>query len=108
MINSNKAQLVQTTVEQSIQPLLADIPAFKRFKGYYKLIECNSKIDEYGKTYWIIKLFDFSSTIQVYCFNMNEYIRRLHLNSKVHIEATIKQVNGFRYVRCAFLQSAKN
>lgn len=105
MITSNKAQLVQTTVEQSIQPLLANIAAFKRFKGCYELIECNKRIDGYGKAYWIIKLFDFSSTIQVYCFNMNEYVKSLRLNSKIHIEATVKQVNGSRYVRCAFLQA---
>lgn len=105
MTKYNNVQLVQTTVQQSIQPLLADIPGFKRFKGCYELIECNKRMDGYGKTYWIIKLFDFSSTIQVYCFNMNEYVKSLRLNSKIHIEATVKQVNGYRYVRCAFLQA---
>ena len=105
MTNSNKQQFLQTTVQQSIQPLLSDISAFKRFKGCYELIECNRRIDGLGNTYWIIKLIDFSSTIQVYCFNMNIYIKNLQPNSKVHIEATVKMKNGYRYVRCAFIQS---
>ncbi|WP_426357682.1 OB-fold nucleic acid binding domain-containing protein [Pseudocolwellia sp. HL-MZ19] len=105
MINLNKTKLIQTSVTESIQPLLADIPVFKRFKGCYQLIECNKRIDAYGKIYWIIKLFDFSSTVQVYCFNMNNYVKTLQPNSIVHIEATLKQVNGHRYVRCAFLEA---
>lgn len=105
MTKSNNKQLIQTTIQQSIQPLLADVPAFKRFKGCYELIECNKKIDGHGNTYWIIKLLDFSSTIQVYCFNMNSYLKNLQPNSKVHIEATIKKINGHRYIRCAFLQT---
>ncbi|RHW75009.1 HD domain-containing protein [Colwellia sp. RSH04] len=105
MTNSPYTQLMPATVEQSIQPLLTEVSSFKRFKGAYKLVGSTERIDKSGKAYWIIKLSDISTSINVYCFNMNEFVEQLTINSIVHIEATLKYVDGHQYVRCAFLQS---
>ena len=105
MTNSPYTQLTPATVEQSIQPLLAEVSSFKRFKGAYSLVGSTERIDKSGKAYWIIKLSDISTSINVYCFNMNEFVEQLACNAIVHIEATLKYVDGHQYVRCAFLQS---
>ena len=103
LIHSQKTSL-SNTIEQSIQPLLKNVANFKRFKGFYTLTASTQKIDKYGKPYWIIKLSDISTTINVYCFNMNDFVKRLAVNSIVHIEASLKYVDGYQYIRCAFLQ----
>jgi len=108
MTNLPQTNLIPETVEQSIQPLLAEVATFKRFKGTYSLVGSAERIDKSGKAYWIIKLSDISTSINVYCFNMNEFIGHLAVNSIVHIEATLKHVDGHQYVRCAFLQSLPN
>lgn len=108
MTNSPRTQLIPATVEHSIQPLLAEVASFKRFKGAYSLVGSTERIDKSGKAYWIIKLSDISTSINVYCFNMNQYVELLACNSVVHIEATLKYVDGHQYVRCAFLQSLPN
>lgn len=104
MTNLHNTQLITATVAQSIQPLLTEVASFKRFKGAYNLVGSTERIDKSGKAYWIIKLSDISTSINVYCFNMNEFIEQLTCNSVVHIEATLKTVDGHQYVRCAFLQ----
>jgi 3'-5' exoribonuclease len=104
MTNSNNTQLFEASVQQSIQPLLENISTFKRFKGCYTMVGCIEKTDKQGKQYWIMHLSDISTFINVYCFNMNDFIAQLQPNSIVHIEATLKYVNGQQYVRCAFLQ----
>ncbi len=108
MTNSHSMQLITSTVEQSIQPLLTEVASFKRFKGCYMFVGSTQRIDKSGKAYWIIKLSDISTSINVYCFNMNEFVEQLTYNSVVHIEATLKDVNGQQYVRCAFLQTLPN
>jgi len=105
MTNLHSAQIIPATVEHSIQPLLAEVASFNRFKGAYSLVGSTERIDKSGKIYWIIKLSDISTSINVYCFNMNEYVEQLTCNTIVHIEATLKYVDGHQYVRCAFLQS---
>ena len=102
LINSHKTSY--NTIEQTVQPLLKNVSNFKRFKGFYTLTASSQKIDKYGKPYWIIKLSDISKTINVYCFNMNDFVERLAVNSFVHIEACLKRVDGYQYIRCAFLQ----
>ena len=104
MTNSNNTQLVQATVQQSIQPLLENISSFKRFKGCYTMVGCIEKTDKLGKQYWVMQLSDISTFINVYCFNMNDFMVQLQANTVVHIEATLKYVDGQQYVRCAFLQ----
>ncbi len=104
MTNSNNPQLVQATVQQSIQPLLENISSFKRFKGCYTMVGCIEKNDKLGKQYWVMQLSDISTFINVYCFNMNDFMVQLQANTVVHIEATLKYVDGQQYVRCAFLQ----
>jgi len=108
MINSNNTQLVQTTVKQSIQPLLENISSFKRFKGCYIMVGCIEKKDRLGKQYWVMQLSDISTFINVYCFNMNDLMMQLKANTIVHIEATLKYVKGQQYVRCAFLQTVSD
>jgi len=104
-INSSNTQLIQTTVQQSIQPLLKNISSFKRFKGCYALVGCVEKTDKLGKTYWIIQLSDISTVLNIYCFNMNEFMMQLQVNTIVHIEATLKYIDVQQYVRCAFIQT---
>jgi len=108
MTNSNNTQLVQASVQQSIQPLLENISSFKRFKGCYTMIGCIEKTDKEGKQYWIMQLSDISTFINVYCFNMNDFMMQLKTNDIVHIEATLKYVKGQQYVRCAFLQTVSD
>lgn len=105
MTNLQSTRVNQATVEHSIQPLLTEVASFKRFKGAYSIVGSTERIDKSGKAYWIIKLSDISTSINVYCFNMNEYVEQLACNSFVYIEATLKYVDGHQYVRCAFLQS---
>jgi len=104
MTNLHNTQVVTASVEQSIQPLLSEIASFKRFKGCYTMVNCVERIDKFGKPYWIMKLSDITTSIDVYCFNMNEFMELMSRNSLVHIEATLKSVDGYQYVRCAFLQ----
>lgn len=108
MTNSNNTQLVQTNVQQSIQPLLENVSSFKRFKGCYTLVGCAEKIDKQGKQYWIMQLSDISTVLNIYCFNMNAFMEQLQANTIVHIEATIKYIDGQQYVRCAFLQTVSD
>ncbi len=102
--NQKSSTLTPYSIEQSIQPLLKNVAKFKRFKGFYSLTASTQKIDKLGKPYWIIKLSDISTTINVYCFNMNDFVEQLAINSLVHIEASLKQIDGYQYIRCAFLQ----
>jgi 3'-5' exoribonuclease len=108
MTNSNNTQLFQASVQQSIQPLLENVSSFKRFKGCYTLVGCAEKIDKQGKQYWIMQLSDISTVLNIYCFNMNSFMEQLQANSIVHIEATLKYVDGQQYVRCAFLQTVSD
>ncbi|TWX70427.1 HDIG domain-containing metalloprotein [Colwellia sp. C1TZA3] len=108
MTNSNNTQLVQATVKQSIQPLLENISSFKRFKGCYTMVSCIEKTDKLGKQYWVMQLSDISTFINVYCFNMNNFMRQLQANAIVHIEAALKYADGQQYVRCAFLQTVSD
>ena len=108
MTNSNNTQLVQTTVQQSIQPLLENVSSFKRFKGCYIMVGCVEKIDKLGKQYWIMQLSDISTVLNIYCFNMNAFMEQLQANTIVHIEATLKYVDEQQYVRCAFLQTVSD
>ena len=95
MTNSNNTQLFEASVQQSIQPLLENISTFKRFKGCYTMVGCIEKTDKQGKQYWIMHLSDISTFINVYCFNMNDFIAQLQPNSIVHIEATLKYDNVY-------------
>jgi len=65
-------------------------------------------MDKLGKQYWIMTLSDISTSIQVYCFNMNSFMVKLQPDTFVHIEAKLSQVSGYQYVRCAFLQLASS
>lgn len=107
-LNNSLNTSVLNTIEQSIQPLLKNVATFKRFKGFYTLTARSQRIDKYGKPYWIIKLSDISTTINVYCFNMNDFIEQLTINTLVQIEASLKQIDGYQYIRCAFLQKVDN
>ena len=85
MTNLQSTRVNQATVEHSIQPLLTEVASFKRFKGAYSIVGSTERIDKSGKAYWIIKLSDISTSINVHCFNMNEYVEQLACNSFVYI-----------------------
>jgi 3'-5' exoribonuclease len=108
MINLNKKMIVQSTITSSIQPLLENVSSFKRFKGCYTMVGSLERTDRCGKQYWIMQLSDISTVLNIYCFNMNDFMQHLHTNTLVHIEATLKYIKGQQYIRCAFLQKVSD
>ncbi|WP_438863293.1 HD domain-containing protein [Neptunicella sp.] len=89
---------------ESMQPLLVDVPEYKRFSGRYFLTGLVTKPDQAGNPVTVLTVSDATSDFRVFCTSPVLLDCNLQPNTMVHVEAALYQNMGAAYFRCKDLQ----
>ena len=88
---------------RSVQPLLSDVSALSRFKGYYCLAGIVTKLDRDGNPYWILTLMDAFDSVDVVARHLENEIKRFVAFGYIHLEAARFNYHGNTFYRADFI-----